>query len=133
MKILLVSTQRIGDVLLTTPLIKSLKTAYPNALIDILVCNDTRSVLEGNTDINDVIGIERNSKKAERFKEIYKLWNRYDISITTIPSDRARIYAWAAAKQHVGTYLENDSFIFKQLMHKSVLFDNKDTHTTVAP
>lgn len=129
MKILLVSTQRIGDVLLTTPLIKSLKTAYPNALIDILVCTDTSGILEGNKDINAVISIERNSKKTERFAEIYRLWNRYDISITTIPSDRARIYAWAAAKQHVGTFLENDSFLFKKLMQKSVLFDNKDTHT----
>lgn len=129
MKILLVSTQRIGDVLLTTPLIKSLKTAYPNALIDILVCTDTSGILEGNKDINAVISIQRNSKKTERFAEIYRLWNRYDISITTIPSDRARIYAWAAAKQHVGTFLENDSFLFKKLMHKSVLFDNKDTHT----
>jgi len=129
MKILLVSTQRIGDVLLTTPLIKSLKTAYPNAQIDILVCNDTSSILEGNKDINEVIAIERKSKKVTRFIEIYKLWNRYDISITTIPSDRARIYAWSAAKQHIGTYSENDSFLFKTLMHKSTLFDNKDTHT----
>jgi heptosyltransferase-3 len=129
MKILLVSTQRIGDVLLTTPLVKSIKEAYPTTLIDILVCSDTKEILEGNENINSVIAILRKSKKIERLAEIYQLWNQYDISISTIPSDRARIYAWAAAKRHFGTYSEDDSFIFKQLMHKSILFDNKETHT----
>ncbi len=129
MKILLVNTQRIGDVLLTTPLIKSIKQAYPNALIDFLVCADTKGVLEGNKDIHSVIAIPRKSKKMQRLAEIFRLWNQYDLSITTIPSDRARIYAWAGAAQHYGTYLEDDSFIFKKLMHKSVLFDNKQTHT----
>lgn len=129
MKILVVSIQRIGDVLLTTPLIHSLKNAYPNASIDIMVCNDTASILDGNEDINKVIKIPRNSKKNERIKEIYKLWNKYDIAITTNPSDRARIYAWASSKKHYGTYSEKDSFIFKKMMSKRVLFDNQSIHT----
>ena len=65
MKILVVSIQRIGDVLLTTPLIHSLKNAYPNASIDIMVCDDTASILDGNDDINMVIKIPRNSKKID--------------------------------------------------------------------
>lgn len=129
MKILVVSIQRIGDVLLTTPLIHSLKSAYHNASIDIMVCDDTASILDGNEDISKVIKIPRNSKKSVRIKEIYKLWNKYDIAITTIPSDRARIYAWAASRKHYGTYSETDSFIFKKMMLKTVMFDNQSIHT----
>lgn len=129
MKILVVSIQRIGDVLLTTPLIHSLKNAYKNASIDILLCDDTHGILEGNEDVNMVIKIPRKSKKIERIKEIYKLWNKYELSITTIPSDRARIYAWAASKKHIGTYSDTDSFMFKKMMFKSIPFDNKSTHT----
>lgn len=129
MKILVVSIQRIGDVLLTTPLIHSLKIAYPGANIDVLLCDDTGDILEGNEDVNVLINIPRKSKKLERIKEIYSLWNKYDISITTTPSDRARIYAWAASKRHFGTHSDTDSIIFKKMMYKSTLFDNKSTHT----
>ena len=129
MKILIVSIQRIGDVLLSTPLIKSIKSAYPNAIIDVLICTDTCQVLEGNDDINSVIAVQRKSKNIARITELYKLWNRYDLSISTMPSDRARIYAWAAAKMHYGTCTETDSFLFKWLMDKRVLFDNHALHT----
>jgi heptosyltransferase-3 len=129
MKILVICIQRIGDVLLTTPLIRSLKNAFPNAMIDVLVCQETASILHGNTDVNKIIAIERNSTKKQRFHEIKMLWNQYDISISTIPSDRARIYGWAASDRHYGTYSEKDSFIFKYLMSKSIRFDNINIHT----
>jgi heptosyltransferase III len=129
MNILAICTQRIGDVLLITPLIRSLKSAYPNATIDALVCSDTAQVMKGNKDIDSVIAIQRHSKKSQRLKEIIKLWNLYDMSVTTIPSDRARIYGWAASKKHYGTYLEEENPLVKNLMFKRVLFDNKHTHT----
>ena len=129
MKILVICIQRIGDVLLTTPLIHSLRMAYSQAAIDVLVCQDSAQILHGNEDINQVIEIQRNSKKSERLKEIKKLWNQYDMSITTMPSDRVRIYGWAASKLHYGTYLESDSFLFKKMMSHAVKFDNTSIHT----
>ena len=36
---LVVCTRRIGDVLLATPVVRSLKSAYPDAAIDMLVFN----------------------------------------------------------------------------------------------
>jgi heptosyltransferase III len=129
MKILVICLQRIGDVLLTTPLIRSIKSAYPHATVDALVCNDTMQVLEGNADINAVIVTHRHSKKIQRLKELFNLWNTYDISVSTIPSDRARLYGWAASTRHFGTHLEKDGFLAKKLMLSRVLFDNINTHT----
>ena len=54
-RILVVALRRLGDVLLTTPLIRSLKRAWPDAAIDVLVFRGTEGILAGNPDIADVI------------------------------------------------------------------------------
>jgi heptosyltransferase-3 len=41
-RILVIALRRIGDVLLTTPLIRSLRHAWPDATIDALVFADRR-------------------------------------------------------------------------------------------
>ena len=47
-----------GDVLLTTPLIRSLRVAYPHAAIDALVFTGTEDMLEGNPDVRQTIPVE---------------------------------------------------------------------------
>ena len=56
-RILLTCTQRIGDVLLVTPLVRSLKRAWPAAAVDMLVFQGTEGVLEGNADLAQVITV----------------------------------------------------------------------------
>ena len=55
--VLVVVTRRIGDVLLTTGLIRSLKHAWPSTFIDVLVFSGTEGVLAANPDIRRVITI----------------------------------------------------------------------------
>ena len=43
-RILVVALRRLGDVLLTTPLIRSLKRAWPDAVIDVLVFDGTQGL-----------------------------------------------------------------------------------------
>ena len=50
-RILVIVTRRIGDVLLATPLIRSLKQAWPQAQIEALVFEGTQGVLAGNPDM----------------------------------------------------------------------------------
>ena len=49
--ILVVSLRYLGDVLLTTPLIGSLRAAWPAAAIDTLVLAGAEGALEGNPDV----------------------------------------------------------------------------------
>jgi heptosyltransferase-3 len=49
--------RRLGDVLLATPLIRSLRLASPEAAIEALVFADIVGILEGNPDLNGVIAL----------------------------------------------------------------------------
>ncbi len=50
-RVLVVALRRLGDVLLTTPLIRSVKRAFPQASIDALVFAGTEGILTGNPDL----------------------------------------------------------------------------------
>ena len=57
--ILIVRTDRLGDVVLTTPVIAALRKACPKARISIMVRNETRDVVEGNLYLDQVIVYDR--------------------------------------------------------------------------
>ena len=57
MRVLLVRTDRIGDLILTTPAIATVRASFPNARVT-MICNAyNRVVIERNTDIDDIIEI----------------------------------------------------------------------------
>lgn len=60
--ILIVRTDRMGDVVLTTPSIKVLRQAYPQARISILVSPATRELIEGNPCLDEVLVDDRQDK-----------------------------------------------------------------------
>ncbi len=64
--ILVSCTRRIGDVLLATPLVRSLKRRWPDAQIDMIVFKGTEGVLEHNPDIRRVIVVAQRAKPRER-------------------------------------------------------------------
>ena len=56
-RVLVVALRRLGDVLLTTPLIRSVKRAYPSASIEALVFAGTEGILSGNPDLAGVLTV----------------------------------------------------------------------------
>lgn len=60
-KILIIRTDRIGDVVLTTPAVRSLRKSFPSAHISILVSPITRELVEGSPDIHEVLVDDRES------------------------------------------------------------------------
>ena len=84
MKILVIQQKMIGDVLVSSLLCKNLRYAYPNAKIDYLVYDSTKSVLNGITYIDELLLFtekERNNK-IDLLKFGLKIRKRkYDIII----------------------------------------------------
>ena len=62
-RILISRTDKIGDLILTIPLIESIKANYPECLIDVLASDYAAPVLENNDCINEVIKIDNNHLK----------------------------------------------------------------------
>lgn len=87
-----------GDVLLTTPLIRSLRAAYPRAEIDALVFAGTEGVLEGNADLRQV----HTSERGEPWSRWKALWRAYDLAVVAETADRPHFYGWMAAKRRAG-------------------------------
>ncbi len=57
--ILIVRTDRIGDVVLTTPVISALRENYPHARISIMVAPETKEIVEENPYLDEVIVFDR--------------------------------------------------------------------------
>lgn len=128
-KYLVVCTLRLGDVLLTTPVVRAIKRAYPNALVDMLVLQGMEGVLEGNRDIHKVITVPHRATFWSRLRELGQLWKRYDIALTTVSSDRARMYCFLGAKFSVGPYNPHSFWLSVSLLSRRISFDDVGTHT----
>lgn len=129
-RVLVVCTQRIGDVLLATPLARSVKAAWPDTQLDFLVLPGTQGVLEGNPDVNQVLAFPQRASLRKKLAQLGRIWRRYDLALAAIPSDRARIFAWAAARNTAGfTTADEASWLKRHLLKIAVPFDNLHTHT----
>jgi heptosyltransferase-3 len=128
--VLVVATQRLGDVLLATPLIRSIRAALPSAKLDALVFSDTVSVLEANSDVDDVITIARRPSLREHLDLVGKLWKKYDLSFSTGPGDRPTLYACVSAGRRIGSVAPGAKHAWKRRwLSRFAVFDDLDTHT----
>ena len=96
--ILVISLRFLGDVLLTTPLIRSLRTAWLGAQIDALVFAGMEGVLEGNPDLRQVLTTER----GEPLALWRRLWRRYDLAVVAETADRPHLCGLIAGRRRVG-------------------------------
>ena len=127
--ILVVVTRRIGDVLLSTPLIRSMRCAWPEAHIDVLVFENTQGFLVSNTDIRQIITVPEKLGFWKHLKFLLTLIRRYDLAISTLPGDRPTFYAWLSGKCRVGMLENHRKQRWKTLLLNSwTPFDNYGLH-----
>jgi heptosyltransferase-3 len=101
-RILVVTLRRLGDVLLTTPLIRTIRRGFPQATLDILVFRGSERILAGNPDIDNVIPIPERPSAGETLALVRRLWRRYDLVVSTQAGDRPTGFALVAGRRRVG-------------------------------
>jgi heptosyltransferase-3 len=101
-RILVVALRRLGDVLLTTPLIRSLRRAWPDAALDVLVFADTAGILEGNPDVDRVVTMPPRPTLAQSVALAARLFKRYHLAVSTQSGDRPTFFALLAGRDHAG-------------------------------
>jgi len=119
-RILVVALRRLGDVLLTTPLIRSLKRAWPQASIDVLAFADTVGILAGNPDVAAIVAMPNAPTAAQGFALAARLWRRYDLAISTQSGDRPSVFAGLAGRVRVGLHEPARGGLRRLLFHRSV-------------
>ncbi len=119
-RVLVVVLQRLGDVLLATPLVRSLRRAWPDARIDVLAFAGTVGILKGNPDINRVIPMSARPSVGESLKLMAQLWKRYDLAISTQSGDRPTTFALAAGRTHAGV-IATDKFKLGSVLKRNAL------------
>ncbi len=128
--ILVVVTRRIGDVLLATPLIRSLKRAWPEASVDVLVFEGTQGVIEDYADVRRILQIPPRPGLLRHLAFVLRLARRYDVALSLVPGDRPTFYAYVAGRWRAGLLLPTKKESWKRrFLHRWIAFDERNTHT----
>ena len=64
-KVLLIRLRRIGDIILTTPAVRALRTALPRAELVYVVEEPYRKLVEGNPDIDRIVAVPKGASRRE--------------------------------------------------------------------
>ena len=97
--ILIVRTDRIGDVVLTTPAIQALREAYPAAKISILVNPVTKDLVTGNSYLDEVFIDDREREhKGKGFLKLVSTLRKkkFDLAIIFHTKRRANLLCFLA-------------------------------------
>lgn len=84
-RILIIQTAFIGDLILTTPLIRGLKILFPDADIDAVVRPGAAPVLKNNPHVNQVLLFDKKGNKWKSFSEMVQRLRHNSYEIAIIP------------------------------------------------
>ena len=119
-----------GDVLLATPLLRSIKAAWPGAAIDVLVFAGTRDVLANHPDVRRVLAVAERPGRIAHAAFILRMLRRYDLALSCLAGDRPTLYAMLAGRRSVGFVMAGSGARWKRwLLSRWVEFDDLGTHT----
>jgi len=117
-RILIVQRENIGDLVLSTPFFRALKTALPNATIDVLANSYNAPVLDGNSAINTCYAytkLKHRKPGQSRLGIVFDTWrlrstlraNHYDLAIVMGArlSAHALALARAARARHIAAFV----------------------------
>lgn len=115
-KILVIRTDRIGDVILTLPVIDALKSCFPEAQIDMLVQSRVYELVRDYPNINKVHSIEKVS--PGEIKQICKA-AKYDLGIVVHPRFSVALGLFmGGVKYRLGTAYRWYAFLFNIKHHQ---------------
>ena len=129
-RILVITLRYLGDTLLITPLLNSLKQAYPDAEIDVLLPANNLSMLAGNPDVAKLIPLIDKSGILSFARLLCSLYKHYDVAISTQAGDRPTLCAILAGKFSMGfvTDLGVKNLWKHLLLDRVLILEERNTH-----
>jgi len=101
-KILVIKLRAIGDVLLSTVVLRNLRAAYPDAQIDFLTEVLSRNVVEGNPDVDSVVAFDnKNQSGIDLILSVRR--RKYDLILDLFGNPRSALVTYlSGARYRVG-------------------------------
>ncbi len=129
-RVLVITLRRLGDVLLTTPLIRSIRRGFPTATLDVLVFRGGEGMLRGNPDIDAVITVAERASLGETARLVGKLLRRYDLAVSTQTGDRPTLFALLAGRLRIGLVPRprETGAAWKRHVHHIAIVPEPDVH-----
>lgn len=112
--LLIVRTDRIGDVVLSLPIARLIKKYYPDCKVSFLVRNYTEPIVRNNPDIDEIIILKEEGKKIALTENINRIkMKNFDSALVVYPTlPTAWIIYRTGIKHRVGTGYRWYSFLF---------------------
>lgn len=122
-RILIARLDRLGDVVLSTPVIRHMRKIFPDAYIAFMVRSPNRDVVENNPDLNEVIlydkaGSEKSFFGAARFALGALRKKKFDTAIALHPTTRTHIaFFLAGIPVRIGYARKMDRLLTERIPH----------------
>jgi heptosyltransferase-2 len=141
-RILIIQTAFLGDVILSTPLIKALRELFPDSFISFLLIPETKKVLENNPYLNEILVHDKRNKKGPiHFVQMVNKIRAREFDLAVIPhrSFRSAVLAYFSnIPKRIGFENSAGSFLFSskvsyltnihEVERNLSLFSNFDYH-----
>ena len=114
--ILLVRTDRIGDVVLTLPLAGMIKTHYPKCKVSFLVRNYTKDILINHPFVDEIVVLDEEKGSANIFSNLKRIsGKKYDACIIVNPTFKISLILFLSGiRKRIGTGYRWYSFLFNE-------------------
>jgi len=121
--ILLIRLRLIGDVVFTTPVVRAVKRAFPEAHLTYLVEPDAAPIVAGNPHLDEVI-VAPKSRGVQRLRDDLALARRlraerFDLAVDLHGGPRSSLLARASgAPQRIGYDVKGRSWLYTRTVHR---------------
>jgi heptosyltransferase-3 len=124
-KFLVVRTDRIGDVILSTPVFEAIKSKFPDSRLCVMVSSYAAEVVKNNPHVDDVI-IDDYERQVGGWREFFRLTreirrSRFDVAILLRPTFRLALMLFlAGTKYRIGT-----GYRFYQMLFNRKVYEHR--------
>ncbi|HEY8559405.1 MAG TPA: glycosyltransferase family 9 protein [Pyrinomonadaceae bacterium] len=116
-RVLVVRLRSIGDTVLATPSLIALRRFLPEARIDVLVEDWVAPVLEGLSEVDNILTVSRKSKKSRLAAARKIRQTRYDVAFNLHGGTTATFFVRVSGARHrVGFAQYSYSFLYNHLL-----------------
>jgi heptosyltransferase III len=118
--LLIVRTDRIGDVILSLPLAELVKKHYPDCKVTFLLKDYTKSIAEGNPFIDNILILKENNKKVTLSNNIKQIKDKsFDSVVVVYPTFITSLIIFLSRiKNRIGTGYRWYSILFNHKLYE---------------